>query len=118
MKRLENLIDRIAVQKAVYWSSPTPDGYGGYTFDDPVELDVRWRNVNKVIATAKDEQYVCKAEVIVKQDVDVGGYICLGSLDEIDSSADPYSVGAYEIVRFDKIPALHRTDEFIRRAYL
>ena len=29
-------------QTAVYWANPVPDGLGGYTYDDPEEVKVRW----------------------------------------------------------------------------
>jgi hypothetical protein len=118
---IEKFLEKISVQTAVYWGSPTNDGYGGITYDDPVEISVRWENTTKLITIADGQQYTCLAEVIVNQDVDVNGYLYLGVLDDLTESeqSDPKSVeGAYRIKRFDKIPMIKKTDEFVRKVYL
>ena len=125
---IEKFIQKVCVQTAVYWGNPQPDGYGGITFDDPVEISCRWDCKRRkeipslmVVSGGGTEMIVSIAEVLVTQDVDVGGYLYLGDLDDLDSSEqdDPKSVeGAYEIRRFDKIPMIKSTTEFVRKAYL
>jgi hypothetical protein len=118
---IEKFLQKISVQTAVYWGNPTDDGYGGITYDDPEEISVRWENTTKLITTADGQEYACVAEVIVNQDVEVNGYLYLGELDDLDSSEmdDPKTVdAAYRIKRFDKIPMIKKTDEFVRKAYL
>lgn len=107
-------------QTAVYWGNPQPDGTGGFTYDDPVEVDCRWVSSIEVITAANGDQIVCRARVQVGQDLDEQGKLYLGELDDLDSSeeADPTIVdGAYIIKRFDKIPTI-RGDKFYRKAYL
>ena len=29
---------------AILWQNPTPDGFGNYTYDDPVKIKVRWED--------------------------------------------------------------------------
>jgi len=107
-------------QTAVYWASPTQDGYGGFTWSSPVEIDCRWQNSTKVITTGNGDEIVCKAIVYVNQDVDEEGMLYLGDLDDLDSGqeADPMTVdGAYKILRFDKSPTV-RGDAYLRKVYL
>lgn len=107
-------------QTAVYWGNPTSDGYGGYTWDDPVELDCRWTQVTRLVKDANGKEVVSGASVQVDQDVDLDGYLFLGDLDDLDSSeeADPTTVsGAYKILAFDKTPTV-KADAYFRMAYL
>lgn len=118
---IETFIKRVCVQTAVYWGGPTPDGYGGLDFDDPVEISVRWDDSTELITTADGTQYACRAKVLVTQDVDLDGYLYLGELDDLDSEDydDPKSVdNVYRIRRFDKVPMIRKTDEFVRTVYL
>ena len=121
---MESFIARLCVQTAVYWGNPTGDGYGGKTFADPVEISCRWEdiveNINRVGARL-GEEIVSMAQVYVTTDVEEQGYLFLGTLDDLDSDeeADPTTiVKAYMINRFDKIPVLRSTTEFLRKAYL
>jgi len=118
---IESFIARLCSQTAVYWGTPVEDGYGGKTFADPVEIDCRWEDALEVVSSADGNEIIVKSAIYVTQDVDEEGYLYLGTLDDLDSGeeADPATVdGAYIIKRFDKVPALRRTNEFIRKAYL
>jgi hypothetical protein len=118
---IERLIEKIAVQTAVYWPSPADDGYGRLTFGTAVEISVRWSDVSELIRTAKGEEYTCKAKVIVTQDLDNGGYLYLGELDDLSvaKKANPQlEDNAHRIVKFNKIPMIFQTDVFTRVAYL
>lgn len=114
-------IEKNLVQTAVYWGNPVSDGEGGYTWDDPIELDVRWEDVQTVVLNKNGDEVLSKAKVELKQDVDEEGYLYLGSLEEsaLDSDADPRDVdGASRIVVFRKIPRLGSTTRFKRTAYV
>jgi hypothetical protein len=131
----------------VYWGNPVPDAQGNYTFDSPVEIFCRWEGHTEVISDGEGKDVISKARLLVTQDVDEGGYICLGtiatlgiSIDEVitmdnteytmddtditmdntgTGSTDPHEVnGAWEIKRFDKIPMFRSTSVFVRIAYL
>jgi hypothetical protein len=112
-------------QTAVYWGNPTKDTFGGITWDDPVEISCRWENIIETVTMQGEDnrsiEYVAKAAVYVLQDLDEEGCLFLGELDDLDSSeeVDPESNSVvYRIKRFDKIPALGNSSEFIRKAYL
>lgn len=103
-------------QKCVYWGNPVNDGYGSYTFDDPVELDCRWVNTTDVVIDAKGNEVVTRASVQLSQDVVYLGRLWLGELDDLDSDADPMVLGR-QIIRFDKTPTV-KADAWHRMAYL
>lgn len=123
-----SLMVRTCKQTAVYWAAPVPDGYGGLTHNDPVEIACRWQKKTEVVSMLgggrKGEELVSNAQVFTTQDVVEEGYLFLGDLDDLadlSSSADddPEDIdGAYKIVKFEKVPAVGSTTEFIRKAYL
>jgi len=122
MAGIEKFIQKIAVQTAVYWGSPTNSGYGGYTYATPVEIGVRWEDVKETFVDKEGKETVSRAKIFVTQDLDEDGYLYLGTLDDFDSTVDTDApreiVGCFPIKRFDKIPMIRKTDEFVRLAYL
>lgn len=117
---IEKFIRRIAVQDVVYWGNPVDDGYGGLTFDDPVEIKVRWEDTAELITAADGEQYVTKAKILVTQDVDINGYLFLGSLIDLDSdNSNPKEIeGTCRIRRFDKVSMIRSTTQFVRTVFI
>jgi len=127
MGGIEALMARICRQTAVYWASPVNDGFGGFTFEDPVEIMCRWEDMHQVVTDDKGNEITSRALVFVLQDVDEEGYLYLGTLDSLyddaESSAgaidNPANIeGVYIIKRFQKTPVLGSTTEFLRKAYL
>jgi hypothetical protein len=104
----------------VYWGTPANDGYGGATFDSPVEILCRWEDRIGQFTARGGEQMYTKATVYVLQDLVDGGWLFLGELTDLPSdTSQPKEIDdAYEIKRFDKLPTLGSTTEFIRKAYL
>ena len=78
---------RKLIHTAVYWGSPVADGYGGQSFADPVELAVRWEDLQEVFTNQNGDEQVSKAFVMLAQAVDLNGFLYLGSLTDL-SSAD------------------------------
>lgn len=118
---LIKFVSSVCVQTAVYWGSPEPDGFGGYSYGDPVEIACRWDGKVQRITNDKGEEVVSKAEVLVTEDLDMGGMLFLGSLNDLDSDQmdAPENVdGAYKIELFTKNPLFRSTSEFVRVAYL
>jgi len=129
---IETFIKRVCVQTAVYWGNPQSDGRGGYTYDDPVEVDCRWADEQQLFESDDGSQLVSKAIVHVTEDVDMDGLLYLGTLDDLetlydDSEGDSSGVwydpklveeGLCIIKKFSKVPALNLTTEFVRKAFL
>lgn len=117
------ILTRTCRQTAVYWQAPTPDGYGGFEFDSayPQEIDCRWEQRVELIKTSAGEEKVSRARVFLTQDVEEGGFLFLGTLDDLDSDVeeDPKKdKDIHEILRFDKTQAMKPTTDYIRIAYL
>lgn len=112
--------ERNLKQTAVYWSTPTEDGSGGFTWATPVEISVRWVNATKLITSANGDEITSQAQVQVSQDVDLQGMLFLGDLDDLSSAqeANPETIAtAYRIQRFDKVPTVKGT-AFYRKTFL
>lgn len=121
---IESLISRNLKQTAVYWGSPNNDGYGQNTFSTAVEVSCRWeksydkqKNIRK---NKNGKEFIPNARIFIEQDMDEEGYIFLGELSDLDSDhTDPVKIeGAWEIMKFEKIPELNRSNKFQRIAYI
>jgi hypothetical protein len=118
---LIKFVESVCVQTMVYWSTPTPDGYGGFTYSTPEEISCRWDEKMQLVRGANGEEVVSKAEVMVTRDIDEGGFLYLGSLDDLSvaQKADPMLVdGAWKVLSISKTPLFQSTDEFVRTVYL
>lgn len=117
---LDAYMKRICRYKAVYWGNPTSDGYGSYTYDDPVEIDCFWMGESDVVRDDAGKELVVKASVYVLQDLDEQGYLWKGRLADLTTAqkSDPKKVdGAMPIIRFISTPSL-RTEEYVRKALI
>ena len=116
---ISSLLARTCKDVCVYWASPVPDGFGGYTFAEGVELSCRWEEMSQIVSDNQGNQITSRAVVYVLQDVDEEGMLYHGTLDDLDSDPDPKTVdGAYVIKRFQKSPALGSTTDFTRKVFL
>lgn len=119
------VIEKICKQTAVYWANPVDDGYGGYSYDAPIEIYCRWEDKEEKIVEQKGtsshgEEIISTSQIYVLQDMKKGEYLYLGDLDDLDSNPDnPKEVGsAFEIKKFEKSPTLKSTSVFLRKVYL
>ena len=107
-------------QTAVYWGNPQSDGSGGHTYDDPVEIDVRWQHKQELYVDTNGQEVKSAAIVYTDQDIDMDGYLFLGSLADLSSAeeGDPQTVDdAYRVGAFSKTPNLKAT-AFGRKVWL
>lgn len=107
-------------QVAVYWGNPQNDGYGGRTFDTAVEVRVRWEDKQEIYQDPEGRELRSVAVVYPQIDLDLGGFLYLGTLDEswLDSDPTPKEVpAAKEIKQWGKVPNLRGT-KFVRKAWL
>lgn len=122
-----SIITKVLKQKAVYWA-PIEDGNFEYqaAFDDfgnkrqsePIELDVRWEDIQEEVVNAAGSTVMVSNKVMVSADVKLGGYLMFGTLDDVDDRDNPLGNAlTYEIMKFEKIPNI-RASEFLRVAYL
>lgn len=88
MGNIERLIQKFAVQTAVYWGNPTPNGYGGFTYDPPREIKVRWDDSQKLTSKngtpPRDQGNITSDSVLlVTEDLDINGLIWIGTLNDL-----------------------------------
>jgi hypothetical protein len=117
---MADITTKFLKQTCCYWGGPVPDGYGGFTFADPVEIPCRWTDSVQVISDGKGNDVICKSVVMVDRDLAELGMLFLGTLDDLDSAQedDPVSIEhCYSVKRFDRIPML-KGSPFLRVAYL
>lgn len=120
-KGIEKLAVKFCVETAVYWGNPVNDGFGGFIFDTPVEIPCRWENKNEVITGLDGREYTTNASLLLTQDVTLRGFMYRGFLLDLAGQdlTNPKNIkDAYYIMRFDRIPMVRKTDEFIRTCYL
>jgi hypothetical protein len=115
---IPSFLKKVCVQTAVYWGTPVPDGYGGMTYAEPVEIKVRWEDVSRTVSDRDGKEIYSKATVLLQQNVDIEGYLYLGTLDSL-LSTNPMEVDtAFQIVGVSRIPMVKSTTVFVHTAYL
>lgn len=118
---IQDVINNMCTQTAVYWGNPINNGQGGVTFDEPYEIFCRWEGINEVVVGNTGNSFSAKSVIYLIEDVQEEGMVFLGTLNDLDSDTyeNPISSNmTYIIKRFDKIPSLNSIDSFLRKAYL
>lgn len=112
-----SLITRMRRQAAVYWKRLTPDEWGAFSYDTPVEIECRWDDSNEEFRDAKGETLTSRATVYPDRVVYPGDIMLKGE-QESDTPNDPTTLDdTFEVKRFDSMPNLKAT-EFLYVAYL
>ena len=113
-----SVITKVLKQKCVYWAPKEVDVYGQNTFEHPEELNCRWDDGIHEIVDTNGAKVASNAEVMVSEDVVVGGVLMLGTLIDVEIGVEPaQNTGAYTIIQFEKNPNFKCT-EFVRTAHL
>ena len=116
-----DFVESVCVQPVIYWGTPVDDGYGGKTYDDPVQIYCRWDGSAKLVTDAKGKEFVCVAEVMVTQELDIDGMLYLGTFEDLGPDRDdaPETITGTQIIKqFSRTPLFQSTDEFVMVAYL
>jgi hypothetical protein len=84
-------------QIATLWAT-TPDGFGGYTFAAPVQVNCRWEEKTELVPTSTD--VVSRAIVYMGTEtaVKAGDYLILG-ISEVQS---PIGLNVYKVAGIHK----------------
>lgn len=108
------LLQRMLRQTAVYWPRLGEDDYGQPVYDAPVEIKVRWEDVNEQFLDQQGATEISRAKIYVDRDLNVGDAIRLGALSTMDYPQDPCeNTGVHEIRSFQKTPDI-RAKNFLR----
>jgi hypothetical protein len=91
-------------QTATYWApSGSTDRYGKPTLAAPVQVSCRWEDKTSAVISKKGEEIISKSRVYLIQDIDIDGFLFLGT----SASTDPASIDdAHEIQAVSKTPDL------------
>lgn len=109
-----NVASRMLKQTITHWANNQPDGYGGFTVSNPVQIKGRWENKSEIVRTLKGDDVTSRAVIYVDSDVKIGDYIYLGT----SVASDPTTVaGAEQIIAYKKVPSL-RMNEFERKVWV
>jgi hypothetical protein len=110
---------RAMKQTAVYWApSSEADRFGQPVVQTPVQIACRWEEKSDEFVDAEGTTQTSKAVLIVDRDLEVGGVLMQGTLEDVDHPTDPKANdGAEEIRAFNKTPNF-KGKKFLRQAYL
>lgn len=111
-----SIITKMRKQEAIYWKRLTPDQYGKYSFDSPVEISCRWEDKASEFLDSTGQKQVSRSIVYVDRVISVGDRLMRGEMDS-NTPADPLTADSFEVRRFDQEPNLKAT-EFLLTAYL
>lgn len=108
------LVRKFLNQTAVYWgkgSGSGIDSYGNPVFDDPVEINCRWEDVQEEFIDSMDIRQTSRSKVYVEEDLEIGGVLMLGEYDtSLDDVNPKNNTNAWEIRAFNKIPNIRNTE--------
>jgi len=109
------IITRMRKQEATYWAPNGFDRNGNPAFALPVVIDCRWEDSYELFMDAKGNQAVSKAKVYVDRDLEMRGYLMLGSSYVSDNPLQ--NPGVHAIRMFQILPNIRNTEQ-LRTAIL
>src|SRR2546430_1853690 len=100
-----SIITKMRKKKAVLWRRLTPDKYGKFTFDLPVEIACRWEDVAQEFMDHVGEKSLSQSVVYVDRVIKIGDRLMKG---ELTSSVpdDPLLTESFEVKQFNQLPNL------------
>ena len=107
-------------QQAVFWPSPSQDGYGKNTFADPFEIRVRWDNSTESFTNAEGVEETSSAVIFSQDALELQGYLYLGAFEDLsaEQKADPHLVPAARQIRgYEETPTM-KADFMVKKAFL
>ncbi len=117
---IQDFIKKVCVQTAIYWQPKGVDGFGKQSFHPAVDIACRWDEVSEKIVDKHNVEVISTAQVLVTQDLDVNGFIKLGSISDLeDINETPRNIAeVYEIKKIEKTPEFRSKDKFVITLYL
>ena len=105
-----SLIKSMRRQKAIYWKRGVFDHYGVPSFDDPIEVDCRWEDVNMEFLDPQGNRQMSRSVVYVDCLMVVGDRLAKGPMESYTPANPINQEGTFEIKRFDILPNLKNTE--------
>lgn len=114
-------LNRFLNQTAVYWANPVNDGFGGYSYDDPVEVSCRWADKIERVEDPNGNEVFAESIIYSTSILKFGEYMYLGELTDMDSASQPtdsdVSGDARRIVMRSMVPSI-KADVKLYKYYL
>lgn len=103
----------------VYWPPNTEyDENGNPVPQQPFEISCRYEEELQEVIDSDGTVKMSKANIYADRDLKTGGIFMLGTLDDVtDYSLPKENEGAWEIIKFTKLPDINGTS-YLRQAYL
>lgn len=79
-------MDDLFKTDAVLWKNPVPDGYGGYTYDSPIQIKVRWEDVQRWYRDKDGVEKLSDSIVFYTDKIEVGEKLARGNLSDASES--------------------------------
>lgn len=87
---MSSFVSNRMIDKAVYWSAGTADGYGGVSFGTASEISCVWQDsaiIKKATNAGQPNQSnLLEAYIITETELEVDGYLFHGELSNLPSS--------------------------------
>lgn len=112
-----SLITSMRRQTAVYWKRLTPNKFGQYSYDEPVQVDCRWDDAGREYRDKEGEKNVSTAVAYPDQVMFIGDRMMKGDLDSFTPLDPTGLMEAHEVVGFDQNPNFRNTETLLT-AYL
>lgn len=85
----------LRTETATYWEPGAPDGFGGYTWTAPVQLQVRWQDQQERLVDTDGKEFVSRAIIYGDTKLNKNGFIYRG----VSAEANPHNQEEAFIVR-------------------
>jgi len=95
---IPNLLVKHCKQDAVYWGNPVNDGYGGFVYNDPVEIKCRWEDKKEVFYLSNGTQAISKSVIYVMQEIDIESRFFLGTLGDVIPTTNSDGQDSQELI--------------------
>lgn len=122
MSNFVTYMNRLCVYDAVYWGNPQPDGKGGMTHDNPINIKCFWIDESQTVTDDNGDMWTSQAQVYVLQNLDQQGILWKGKLSNLTDKqkSNPLQElsNARQIKRFEKTPSLRQKNVYMRKAYI
>lgn len=106
-----SLIKRMRKQKAVYWKRGTsPNKYGAFSYDAPVEIACRWDDRIENKMGADDDIESSRATVYVDRDMLPGDMLKLGAIESATPEDPTTATDAFEVIAMTRVKNFRNTE--------
>ena len=96
-----NNLERLFNQTIVLWTTPVNNGYGGYTFAAPVEIQGRWEDKLTLNVSVNRDEQVDTAVIYTLATVEKENWVYLGNLTDLttEQKANPKLIDTAYLVK-------------------